>query len=64
MKEESHNSRIDPELETRIVALVLGESSDVQRDQLNRLIEERPELAALKEQLQGVHELMREVGGA
>ncbi len=62
MKEESHNSRIDPELETRIVALVLGESSDDQRDQLNRLIEERPELAALKEQLQGVHELMREVG--
>ena len=52
MKEESHNSRIDPELETRIVALVLGESSDVQRDQLNRLIEERPELAAIKEQIQ------------
>ena len=62
MKEESQNPRIDPELEARIVALVLGEASDFERDQLNRLIEERPELAALKEQIHTVHGLLQDVG--
>ena len=47
MKEEPHNPWTDPELEARIVALVLGEASDFEREELNRLIEERPELAAL-----------------
>ena len=54
MKEESHNPRIDPELEARIVALVLGEASDFERDELNRLIEERPELAMLKDQVKNI----------
>ena len=62
MKEESHNPWTDPELEARIVALVLGEASDFERDELNRLIEERPELAAFKEQIQSVHGLLRDVG--
>jgi hypothetical protein len=31
MKEESNNHRIDPELEARIVALVLGEVSEEER---------------------------------
>ena len=62
MKEESQNPRIDPELETRIVALVLGEASDFERDELNRLIKERPELATLKEQIQSIHGLLRDVG--
>ena len=61
MKEESHNPRIDPELEARIVALVLGEASDFERDELDRLIGERPELAAFKEQIQSVHGLLRDV---
>ncbi len=61
MKEESHNPRIDPELEARIVALVLGEAPDFERDELDRLIEERPELAAFKKQIQSVHGLLRDV---
>ena len=53
MKEEKepHGPRIDPELEARIVALVLGEASDFEREELNRLIEEWPDLAAFKEAL-------------
>ena len=49
MKEESQNPWTDPELEARIVALVLGEASDFEREELNRLIEEWPDLAAFKE---------------
>lgn len=62
MKEDSHNHSIDPELEARIVALVLGEASDFERDKLNRLINERPELEAFKAQLQSVHGLLRDIG--
>ena len=63
MKEESkkQNPWTDPELEARIVALVLGEASDFEREELNRLIEEWPDLAAFKEQIQGVHGLLRDV---
>jgi hypothetical protein len=61
MNEESHNPPIDPELEARIAAFVLGEASDFERDTLERLIEERPELASLREQLQTVHGLLRDV---
>ncbi len=61
MKEESHNPWIDPEIEARIVALVLGEASDFERDELDRLIEERPELAAFKKQIQSAHGLLRDV---
>lgn len=62
MKEDLHNPSIAPELEVRIVALVLGEASDFERDQLDRLIEARPELATLKNQFQSVHGLLRDVG--
>ena len=72
MKEESHNSSsnragsdqsgADRELEARIVALVMGEASDFERDELNRLIQERPELVALKEQFEEMHGLLRDVG--
>jgi Mg-chelatase subunit ChlD len=58
MKEESHNPGIDPELEARIVALVLGEASDFEREHLDRLVKERPELAAFKEQMQSMHGLL------
>ena len=62
MTEESHNPLTDPELEARIVALVLGEASSAERDELNRLIEQRPELAAFKDQILHVHGLMQDVG--
>ena len=62
MKEASHDSSIDPELEARIVALVLGEASDFERDELNRLIQQRPELVSFEEQVRRVHELMQDVG--
>jgi Mg-chelatase subunit ChlD len=62
MKDQSHDSPIDPELEARIVALMLGEASDFERDQLNLLIAERPELAAFKEQIESVHGLLQDIG--
>ncbi len=62
MKEEPNNPGIDPKLEARIVALVLGEASDFERDELSRLIEQRQELATLKEQIQRVHGLLLDVG--
>ena len=40
---------------------MLGEASDFEREELNRLIEEWPDLAAFKEQIQGVHGLLRDV---
>ena len=36
MNEEFNNLRMDPELEARIVALVLGEASELEREQLGR----------------------------
>lgn len=62
MNEESHNPLIEPELEARIIAMVLGEASDFEREELNRLIEERPELADFLRQMQRVHGLLQEVG--
>ena len=44
------------------MALVLGEASDFETEELNRLIELRPELAAFKLQMQRVHGLLQEVG--
>ena len=58
MNEETHNSTIEPELEARIVALVLGEASDFETEELHRLIALRPELAAFQQEMQQVHELM------
>ena len=62
MNEESQNSGIEPELEARVVALVLGEASDFEREELNRQIERRPELAAFMLQMQKVHDLLQDVG--
>ncbi|MFO1003657.1 MAG: hypothetical protein U0936_25275 [Planctomycetaceae bacterium] len=58
MNEETHNSTIEPELEARIVALVLGEASDFETEELLRLIAARPELAEFVKEMQQVHELM------
>lgn len=62
MNEESQHPSIEQELEARIVALVLGEASDFETDELNRLIALRPELAAFKSQMQIVHGLLQDVG--
>ena len=58
MNEESKRPNIDPELEARIIALVLGEASDFEDQQLNKLIEFRPDLAAFKSEMQRVHGLL------
>ena len=62
MNEEFNNHRMDIELEARIVALVLGEASEQDREQLSRLIEERPELAAFKSEIEAAHGLVSRVG--
>lgn len=64
MNEKSHHNNIEPELEARIAAMVLGEASDFESDQLRDLIAARPELAELQEQLQRMHQLMQIVGSA
>ncbi|MCA9136789.1 MAG: hypothetical protein KDB00_08520, partial [Planctomycetales bacterium] len=61
MNEEDQNDRNDPELEARVVADVLGEASDLEHNQLSKLIEDNPELAAKKEQFIRVDELLRDV---
>lgn len=48
-------------LEARIVAMVLGEASDFEREQLLELISQRPELADFHQQLSAVHGLMDEL---
>ena len=62
MNEESNYPQIDPELEARIVALVLGEASDFERAEVDRLIAQRPELEAFKAQMQTVHGMLDEIG--
>ena len=46
---------IDPELEARIVALMLGESSAFEAEELERLIAEKPELKAYWTSLEQLH---------
>ncbi|MBL8855089.1 MAG: hypothetical protein JNK57_14075, partial [Planctomycetaceae bacterium] len=62
MNEETHNLSIEPELEARIVALVLGEASDFETEELERLVKSRPELAAFKHEMEQVTQLLHEVG--
>lgn len=61
MNEELHNIPIEPELEARIVALVLGEASDFEAEELNRLVARRPELAAFKLQMEQIHGSLKHV---
>ncbi|MFT5464992.1 MAG: hypothetical protein ACI8UO_000078 [Verrucomicrobiales bacterium] len=53
---------IDESLEARLVALVLGESSDFECEELERLMEERPELEVFKDQIEAVHSRLAEIG--
>ena len=54
---------IDPDVEARIVAAVLGEASDFERAGLDRLLEENPELAVFKRRIEAVHGLVDESFG-
>ena len=63
MNEESPQSSPSPELEARIVALLLGEASDFEREELNRLFEERADIRQFKEKIQRVHQLMQHAAG-
>jgi autotransporter-associated beta strand protein len=48
----------DPELEARVVALVLGEASDFEREEIERHLAEQPELRLFKERIEEVHGLL------
>jgi Mg-chelatase subunit ChlD len=65
MKTEDGNEAlhpwIEPELEARLTALVLGEASDFERDELERLIAERPELGLYRKRLEVMHQMLHEV---
>jgi len=61
MKEDTLHPWIEPELEARITALVLGEASDFEREELERLIGEQAELAMFRKRMETVHGLLREV---
>lgn len=52
---------IEPEMEARLTALVLGEASDFEREELERIAGERPELRLLRTRLEMLHTLLREV---
>ncbi len=61
MKEEPLHAWIEPELEARITALVLGEASDFEREELEHLIKERAELALLRKRTESLHGLLQEI---
>ncbi len=55
-------SKIDQQLEARLVALALGEASDFEGEELERLIAEHPEVRAAYEEIREVHSLLQFVG--
>ncbi|MFV1996013.1 MAG: hypothetical protein ACC661_11315, partial [Verrucomicrobiales bacterium] len=61
MNEDNLHPWIDPELEVRLTAYVLGEASDFEREEMERLLAENAELAVCKKRLEAVHGLLREV---
>lgn len=61
MNEEPRIPDLDLQLEARLVALVLGEVSDFERDELNRLIAQDPKLQAFMQTMEWVHGEVREV---
>jgi secreted protein with Ig-like and vWFA domain len=62
MNHDENNSNlhpwIEPELEARLVAVVLGEASAFEAAEIARLVEEKPELALLKRRIEAVHGLI------
>ena len=59
MNEDIH-TYIEPELEARITALVLGEASEFEADELEKLLKEKPELAIFRRRMQAMHDLLGE----
>ena len=51
-------SWIDPELEARVVAWVLGEASAFEAAELDRIIKEKPELGLFKRRIEAAHDLV------
>lgn len=49
---------IDPELEARVVAWVVGEASEFEAAELARIVAEKPELAIFKRRIEVVHGLV------
>ncbi|MFP6880958.1 MAG: hypothetical protein VCA34_08410, partial [Roseibacillus sp.] len=49
---------IEPEIEARVVALILGEASDFEVEELERMMEERPEIRVFKRRVESVHGLL------
>ena len=49
---------IEPETEARVVALILGEASKFEEDELERMMEERPEIRAFKRRLESLDGLL------
>ena len=49
---------IEPELEARLVAAVLGEASAFETAELERLVIEKPELGIFKRRIEAVHGLI------
>ncbi|MEM9367864.1 MAG: von Willebrand factor type A domain-containing protein [Planctomycetota bacterium] len=62
MNEAAFSQPIEPEIEARIVAWVLGEASDFECEQLIELLEKRPDLVAFRNQIKAMHALMIDVG--
>ena len=61
MNHDNHlPDQIDPELEARVVAWVLGEASPFEVAELNRLTAENPALAVFKRRIEAVHGLVGE----
>ena len=58
---QENEPTIDLELQARIIAMVLGEASDMECEQLQGLIEQREELAVFVKEITEVDDLMREV---
>ena len=56
------NNSIEIQLQVRLMNLVMGEASDFERDQLQLLMEQRPELAAYCKHIEHLHGLLSEVG--
>ena len=63
MNDRSSPPELSPELEARVVALLLGEASDFERDEIERLIEEREEVRDFKNQMQIVYGLLEHAAG-
>jgi len=56
-------SFIEPELEARLVALILGEASAFEVEELDRILKKRPEVALAKQRLEEAHGLLGQAMG-